>query len=756
MPNKAFESHFQNRSQAANDSQYDCLYIDDSASQCEPVKPGVAGRVGEEQLLPEKSLLKIASNESVFQADGTPPYLNTHAQIEAAGMLMSDAPLDLPLRQDAFLGLSVALQQLDVEISGVGIIAKTMREASLSQSTGAAQGATVLSLSRRKGLHLLFGLLREVGLAAGSRRELDPSLLRTVGAWCLRRLMIDYQPSSEAIANVRRALLLAQGAAVNTWSPKAQARCLLAALRGLKQAIAENKKAAEGYGLSKSEIWNVQSRTAVECFNHAFRRRVENLIDFSTANAIAGAGGYGTLAAGSLLVAGEELLSRAVLGDLGALLICIEAITHLPSKTALQVPVQTCDTPPDDALAWLDIKNGKYCQILYRLKERGGKQPPGTGHLYEEANCKVTVLLPPPIKNLLVNLQLKRGNACSLADLLGPVGHHPRTAVLGNGAYRVTSRRIQESIPALLLQGGAPRWPVALATNSQFLTTRGRRAYGVCRITEIQNTINRAYGLLGWPTAAHIGPDELVGSLLTPKAASITTALQYLCDRADAWSEAAKSQDDLVKRLNTHAEWLAMFLSLTLALREWQVYKLKASELLIGEAVRFDDKDVHEYDGPGIPVCFLLKSVVAGWFSLCQVMVNQLDDIGSDDSHKLANRIRDWLSDTSSPLCFFNIDPVGRLHPVGHGTWILALPQNIRLVANFARHFWPLRLMDLGIEQLAIDVFMRHQFDDLTPGSSYMLKTPEKVLFKLRGGIDRVLTDLKIQVPMLLKVQKNA
>jgi len=320
----------------------------------------------------------------------------------------------------------------------------------------------------------------------------------------------------------------------------------------------------------------------------------------------------------------------------------------------------------------------------------------------------------------------------------------------------VTSRRIQESIPALLLQGGSPRWPVALATNSHFLTTRGRRQYGVCRADEIQNIANKVYRLLGWPIAAHHGSDELVGSQLTPKSESITTALQYLCCRADACPDSANSHEEIVKRLNSHAEWLAMFLALTLALREWQVYKLHVSELLVGDKAHFDDKDVHAYKGPGVPVCVLLKSVVAGWFSFCQVLVNQLENIGSANSHALATRIRERLSNTSSPDCFFTVDTVDRLHPIGHGAWTSALPQNIRLVANFARHFWPLRLMDLCIEQLAIDVLMRHQFDELTPGSSYMLKTPEKVMSKLSASIDRVLSDLQIQVPALLKVQKDA
>jgi hypothetical protein len=621
-----------------------------------------------------------------------------------------------------------------------------------SEQTNAAQGATLLALSRRKGRHLLFALLREVGLAARAGRVLDSSLLRTLGAWCLRRLLIDYHPPADAVAKLKQALLFPAQQSGNGWSTKAQARCLLAALRGLKQAIAENHRAAAGYGLKQSTVLIVQSNSPVGIFNRAYRRRTENLIDFSTTDAVAAAGGHDTLAAGALRVAGQELLHMAQLGDHCALLVCLEAITHLPSDTALRIPVKTGEKPHQDALAWLDVRNGTYCQVLYRIKEKGGKPQTGSEDLYERTTQLVTIRLSPPLANLLRRLmQQAKGEVTSLADLTGHVGHHPRSSVVGTGPYRVTARRIQESIPTLLLQGGALRWPVAIATNSQFLATAGRRAYGVCSAREIQKTMNQAYKLLGWPEAPIPDIDELVGSMVTPRPESITSALNYLSGRANDCSNSAGSREKVVRCLNTHAEWFSMFLALALALRAWQVYKIRADELLAGDTALFDDKDVHEHKGPGNPVAVLMKFAVGGWFALCQTATAQLEALGDFESLALATRIKSQQANKSSTACFFTIDAVGRLTPMGHLTWMSVLPANIRLLPNFARHFWPMQLMELGIKQVDIDIQMRHRFDALTPGSSHMVTISAKVMKNIRTAIDRVLSDLKIQIPDLMK-----
>ena len=697
-----------------------------------------------------------ASNDGHFHADDSPLNLKTNEQVEAAGRLMSDAPADLPLRQDVFHGVSVAIRQLAGEIVGVEVIAEKLGTTLASDDSSAAHGATVLSLSRRKGRHLLFALLREVGLAVQAGRALDSSLLRTLGAWCLRRLLADYHPSSDTIAKLRQTLLSPAQRSGKAWSPMAQARCLVAALRGLHQAIKENPQAAERFGITQPRIWIAQSNSPVDLFNHAYRRRVENLIDFSTTNSVGAAGGYKTLAAGSLLVSGEELLSSAYLGDLGALLVCLESITHLPSETALLIPIQAGDTPPPGALAWFDLKNGKYCQVLYRLREKGGKPPKGREDLYEQTTHVVTIYLSTPLTDLLNHLMATaEGSVVMLADITGHVGHDPNSAVVGKGKYRATSRKIQESIPTILVQRGAYRWPVAVATNSHFLATRGRRAYGVCRASEIQRAMNQAYKLLGWPEAVMPESDELVGSLVTPKPASITTALNYLRDRADACSNSADGREQIVSRLNAHAEWLAMFLALALALRAWLIYKIPANELLAGDTALFDDKNIHEHKGPGVPVAQMLKSAVNGWYELCQSAVEQLEDLGDSESLALVRRIRAQLADKSTLTCIFTVDAIGRLMTVGHLTWMEALPEYILLLPNFARHFWPLRLMDLGIEQIVIDRFMRHQFDDLTPGSSHMLKISAKVNGRLRTAIGSVLSELGIHVPEALRSQAH-
>ncbi len=700
------------------------------------------------------SSMLSASNALVFDASEVPSSLCSEKQVELAARLMSDAPKDLPYAREVVRGLSVCIKRLEGEIGAVGTIAERLSDMLNFDTSDPSHGATVLALSRRKGRHLLYALLREVGLAVQSGRTLDAGPLRTIGAWCLRRLFDEFQPSGTAIANIRKLILRTNSDSTRSWSEKAQARCLLAALRGLKQALEGNQRAAIGYGLCQSEVRQVRSLTSIQRFNHAFRRRVENLIDFSTTDAVAAAGGYGTLSASSLLVAGDELLARAMNGDNQGLLCCLEAITHLPAETAMQIPLQTREIPPEGALAWIYVGDGTYSYRLFHLDERGARPAQGTEHLYEASCSFVTIRLSPSIKGLLEVLNSRNPLACNLGDLVGPVGHHPRAAVVGKGAYRATSRRIQESIPTLLIQSGLHRWPVALATTSQFLATRGRRAYGVCRGSRIQKAANHAYQLLGWSTAGEPEVETFVGSYVTPKAASVTNALNFLCTRADLSAANESTHDQIVAKLNRHAEWLAMILALSLCLRPWHHYKLRASELITGHTAHFEDKDIHVFKGPGVPVAKMLNLVAIGWFNLCANVVARLKTLGDSPCLVLASRIEAQTIDKSSTDCIFTVDAIGRLQPVGHLVWTQALPEYIRLLPNFARHFWPLRLIDQGINQTEIDVLMRHQFDDLPLGSIYQLKSTERVLKKLRMALDSEINKLCLLVPSSFGVQE--
>jgi hypothetical protein len=676
-------------------------------------------------------------------------------QIWDAVRLMLDGPVDLPARRDAIVGLTAALVALQIEVPSVTALLVQIQGQIFPLYESGTDDATVLSLSRRKGKHLLYALAREIGAAIGNERELDDDLLRLFGFHCIRRLLTDYLPSSGSIAKLRTSLLFPGDRKALCWSRSARARAINMARRGLSEALATNPRAAEEFGLSVRPLNFEKPKTAIEQFNAAFRRRVENLIDFATLDAVAASGGYDTLCAAGLLHAGQQVLNMALSGDRGMLVVALEVVSHLPSEGVLLIPAIRDGIPPKDALAWLDLTEGTYSQILYRILERGAKVAAGREHLYEKTTQIVTIHLSPPFHQLLRDLDDESGRtAVNVEGLTGPVAHCARSAIVEGGGYRITARRMQESVPTLLLQEGFHRWPVALATNSHFLVTRGRRAYGACRLVEINKVTARSCELLGWPKPAFSASAVLVGARTVPTDQSISQGLNFLCDRANAFQE-MDSYESVCESLNALAEWLAMLEALVFALRQWLIYEIDTKEIRREDLVKFNDKDVHEYEGPGIPVVRLVSDAIACWHSLCLESIVLLREFSDSRSADLAIRIEAHIIGDDFNAWIFTINPIGNITPIGYKTWYDALPSNLRLQPNFSRQYWPLKLMDRKVKQSLMDLLMRHQLDSIPPGTSRSLAIQNRSMTILRTAMEATIDSLNLRIPKKLLGECN-
>ena len=103
-----------------------------------------------------------------------------------------------------------------------------------------------------------------------------------------------------------------------------------------------------------------------------------------------------------------------------------------------------------------------------------------------------------------------------------------------------------------------------MATTSQFLLSRGRPAYSVCRATAIMEAVNAAYELLDWPKATVTCDSKaLVGSFVTPRADAVAEILNDLADRADRRRAVNSSHGALIDELNAHACWAATVMSIS-------------------------------------------------------------------------------------------------------------------------------------------------------------------------------------------------
>jgi hypothetical protein len=524
-------------------------------------------------------------------------------------------------------------------------------------------------------------------------------------------------------------------------------------MKTLKDAIAGNQTAAFRFGLGSGTLHLVQTKSEIDQFNCEFRRRFDGLVEWATMDAVAGAGGNGTLCAAALYAIGGELMDMAKTGDNSALLVCIEIETDLPSAVALQIPIQIGEANEAGALAWIDINAGRYYQTLYSGRDRGGKIPVGTEPLYVKSSWVYWLPLPTPIADRLSKIASKL--ACdpkTLGDILGDVAHHPRASVAGSGAYRATAGKLQDSLPDLLLQKGHHRWPTALATSSPYLVSAGKKSYGVCRLKTVHVTWNSAMSLLNWPlNQTDQESSELVGSPLCARPESITIVLNFLCDKCNEYETELKGTKDVINVINAYAYWIAAVLSFCLALRKSLIFCFTRHELTAGKSVHFDDKNVHAFKGPGVPICEFAKHALDGWFQLCSWAEQELTKSGTGPSLALAKEIRERLATESSLESIFYIDLTGRSQSIGYKTWHDRLPKNLRLVPNFGRQFWPLQLIDEGLEQFAIDLLMRHQIPGMHPGSSHSVKPTEKMENRLRAIMDRIVSRLHLRLPNMMR-----
>lgn len=592
-----------------------------------------------------------ASNDSRYDgARGTmPPALARLTDVTATCRRLIDAPLDLAVADLAFAGLALAVASIDDAVAGAAVIAQRVTAAAQDVEPLVADGATVYAFTGRKERHLLYLSALAIGRAATAGRVVDPTVLRLSAARFLLRLFADVQPSRASLAKSIAAIEEPASSLAKSWSEAAQSRALVTALRALHEAISSNPATAAAYGLARQAPKPDRPTDPVAVFNRAFRRRCDNLREFATLDAVAAAGGYGTLSPQALRDAGAELMAMVEEGDRRAALVCLEIVTHLPSDIVLQLPIQHGNDAPKGALAWLNATLGTYSYVVFRIVERAARVEAATEHLYESSTQVVTVHLSPPLARLLAERSSARAErAVTVRDLLGDAGHHARSAVVGSGAYRVTARRLQESVATLLVQRGHHRWPVALATNSAFLVSSRRPSYGVCRSSTVAAASIDGCDLLGWP-APHVPQDDrLIGGFTAPKRSTVSRIFNHLVIRADRASFSTCVQS-IVDCINRHSEWIGALLALTFALRRWLVYGIEREELRNAKGATVNDKDVHDLQDLPVPIIPLVTRAMRGYDALIERAVVALRMLGDARALAIASHIDAWRANPRPP-----------------------------------------------------------------------------------------------------------
>lgn len=506
------------------------------------------------------------------------------------------------------------------------------------------------------------------------------------------------------------------------WSIEQRQRAAADAVHQLRVAVSKNPVAAVALGLAQLKAIPACEDDPIDAFNKKYRRRMSDLLEYKTTDIQAGAGGHGALSAAGLKRAGRELMTGIRAGRPEDIHVALEVVSQLTSELIQLVPVQLDEWAPERALAWINIQLGTYNYSLFKLLENGARPDPGTESLYEPTTQVVKVHLSPPLADALRQAAHQVGKQCrTVHDLLGRVQHAPRDAVAGAGPYRVTGKKLQVSVPAQLLQRGQARWAVSLATSSPALVSLGRPAYGVARQTDIDEVVGAAQELLGWPRSRQEGNDgTLIGSFVTPRLPAIRLVFSALVSEANAADQDPLIVDDVIGRVNSHAAFLAALVAFLFCLRERVVYKLPTRGLRACGPLKFNDKDVHDYSMPAVPMLGIVATALQGWTRLVRDSIAALERVGTPSAVELAQRLSSRLEDFDSVGWLFTISAAHTLDPIGTQSWRNRLPKALQLVGNFGRQFWPSRLLSAGLRQADVDVLMRHQMPALHPGSSHV------------------------------------
>jgi hypothetical protein len=186
-------------------------------------------------------------------------------------------------------------------------------------------------------------------------------------------------------------------------------------------------------------------------------------------------------------------------------------------------------------------------------------------------------------------------------------------------------------------------------------------------------------------------------------------------------------------------------------LRGCDPYPLPSKPLQHGESIGFNDKEVHDYKSPPVPKARLLRRAVSAWVALCRLAIERLGAMDDPAAVALHRLIEARLDDETGPGLVFTVDATYQLIAASYHSWQQALPARLKLVSNFGRHFWPLHLQDLGIEQLTIDILLRHQFGDLHAGASDNTRVPGAVRRRLAAAVDAMIDRIDVRVPLLLE-----
>lgn len=659
-------------------------------------------------------------------------------EIEFSGILLecTGAPADRPHWGSALRSTLHALQGLAGLFPALSALLTHVHEQVSLE--GRAEVSHRNPLQGRMEGHLLYSTLLKLDALTVISQEHWKPVMTTLGAWLLRRYLNGAEPRPSSLRNLVLAL---SGRGMQA---EALARMQARGLNSLREAIAEVPAKAALLGLCEPPVKNTPIGEPSARFRIGFQRHFSQLIKYAGERSVQGTQGHGALSSSGLRQVGVRLRSGVEAGEDLAMAQCLQARTWLTPELLKALPLVD-GAVPEGLAAWINLKTGMYCYQLDLIVELREDVNEATRDCYMPASKIVMVPLPPFCLRALRErnkLQRNLNSLLTVGDLIQVDDTSPRSSILESEGYRITMRRLQESIAPVALEAGHRRWPVALATGAFWLVSRGRRAYSVCSSDRIWSAVQEIHKALGWDTGRpqlEAPPAVFVGSAVCPRSDAMARVLAFLESQC-----AAHRQQPNHEWLNWIAAKTSFITCLALALRSSVKYPLDWLALASRDEICFTDKHVHEQDSDPLPVVSCLTHTMQEWNAAVPLVL-------AHESHSVQGQNRHWVEQVSA-MSKEGKYPVGEVlfsavwQPASTDTWRLRLPPSLRLVPNFGRHFWPWALEEHGLHQKLVDLLMRHQTTYLPQSGADVYMSPARQRAKLRQVMEKVLVDIWAQV----------
>ena len=676
------------------------------------------------------------STSSPYHAAANDPVVRRHAL--AFSDLVGDlAPPDRPHAVHVFAALELAIQAAQA----LGALPGHLSVEPPTADRLTPLGSTRLSAFRRASRNPGWWLLASIGaLSSRPTGRACQIALACLAVHVFVHAVGGAVLSYATVQRLRRQMRL--GASDGVLADSGD-RALAGARQRLDRVIEAHPRAAVRFGLTMRSRATERGEP-VQHLRRAIQVQRASERRFADARQRAGAPISNALTEHQLSTVGAQLVAGVVAGDLPSIWFALCVEVALQPRVVQDLPC-VWGTPRGEAAAWIDLDDGTYHERLFEVDAAGRRPPAGTAHLYTSARQYRTRVLCTELRDALRRaIPGVASTAVTVASALGncPVAQWHDSPLAPDGLGVVSLSRVVQSLPPMLLLRGHDRYAVALATGATWLVSEKRSFYGTVPGSRIDTCVADLHRLLSWSSAPRVCSDLYVGSSVEPTDDAIRQAWGYLVARAEHRLRVPPTEQSLLDALDAGAALFSFALALAFALRRAVTYGLQRS-LMRADAIVINDKAVHAVERP-VPVHRWARDLMAHWTAYGMHVATRLRSVQRGD---LADVIERALCDPNAPAVFSVIG--GEVQPAGHRTWAAWLPSSLRLVENFARHFWPRRLIEAGVSERVVELFLRHQVASLDAQRVAPDRPPADDARCLGAAIEQTVAALQLRWPHL-------